>query len=527
MLDSRTQKYDRQLRLWQAHGQAALESSKICLLNATAVGSEILKNLILPAIGSFTVVDDKLVTQTDLGNNFFLLPESVGQSRARVVTDLLKELNEEVQGEAIEENPQNLIDQSRHFFEQFTLVVASELTEEYTLKLADLCWEFNVPFVTVKVHGFIAYARIQCREHTVVESHPEQIVDLRLDCPFESLQAFASSIDFEQLDSMAYGHIPYVIILLRCLEEWKASHEGHLPLNSTERAAFKDLIRSKQRAGLAEEQNFEEALAAAYRAWAPTTIPSSISAILNDSAADVITPNTPDFWIIARAVRDFVAHEGKGHLPLAGTVPDMHADTDSYVKLQTIYKAKAREDAAAVATRVKSLVELSKRSNPISTPDIDRFCKNAAHLRLIRYSSIHEEYAHTSPGLKQLGNWLSDPDDNIVWYVLFRAAERFRAVNGRYPGELSTPTSAKTDIAGLRESLNAFLNQSGLETTVVGNEFIEEFTRAGTSSLHSIASLHGGIVAQEIIKLLTHQYVPLDNTVILNGIKSTTSVYRL
>lgn len=43
-------KYDRQLRLWAASGQAALESSNILLVNSGSgtVGIETLKNLVLP-----------------------------------------------------------------------------------------------------------------------------------------------------------------------------------------------------------------------------------------------------------------------------------------------------------------------------------------------------------------------------------------------------------------------------------------------------------------------------------------------
>lgn len=45
-------KYDRQLRLWAASGQAALESSNILLVNSGpgTVGVETLKNLVLPGI---------------------------------------------------------------------------------------------------------------------------------------------------------------------------------------------------------------------------------------------------------------------------------------------------------------------------------------------------------------------------------------------------------------------------------------------------------------------------------------------
>ena len=43
-------KYDRQLRLWAASGQAALESANILLVNSgsATVGVETLKNLVLP-----------------------------------------------------------------------------------------------------------------------------------------------------------------------------------------------------------------------------------------------------------------------------------------------------------------------------------------------------------------------------------------------------------------------------------------------------------------------------------------------
>lgn len=37
-------------RLWGDHGQEALESAHVCLINATATGTEILKNLVLPGI---------------------------------------------------------------------------------------------------------------------------------------------------------------------------------------------------------------------------------------------------------------------------------------------------------------------------------------------------------------------------------------------------------------------------------------------------------------------------------------------
>ncbi|GCC42300.1 hypothetical protein chiPu_0026397, partial [Chiloscyllium punctatum] len=55
-------------RLWGDHGQEALEAAHVCLINASATGTEILKNLVLPGIGSFTIVDGSTVAGEDVGN---------------------------------------------------------------------------------------------------------------------------------------------------------------------------------------------------------------------------------------------------------------------------------------------------------------------------------------------------------------------------------------------------------------------------------------------------------------------------
>jgi amyloid beta precursor protein binding protein 1 len=107
---SKERKYDRQLRLWAATGQQALEDSRVLLVNSDGplgagstgvsgvVGVEALKNLVLPGIGGFTIVDPATVTESDLGVNFFLEEVSLGKSRAEETCRLLRELNPDVQG---------------------------------------------------------------------------------------------------------------------------------------------------------------------------------------------------------------------------------------------------------------------------------------------------------------------------------------------------------------------------------------------------------------------------------------------
>ena len=132
-----SRKYDRQLRVWGAHGQAALEGANVCLLHGGATGCETLKNLVLGGIHSFTVVDDAIVAEADLGNNFMLEAGSLGQPRARSVTQTLRELNPSVVGNYIEESPENLVASQPALVGTFSLVIASQVSCSATVGLQE------------------------------------------------------------------------------------------------------------------------------------------------------------------------------------------------------------------------------------------------------------------------------------------------------------------------------------------------------------------------------------------------------
>ncbi len=51
--------------------------------------------------------------------------------------------------------------------------------------------------------------------------------------------------------------------------------------------------------------------------------------------------------------------------------------------------------------------------------------------------------------------------------------------------------------------------------------------RCGGCELHSIAAFLGGCAAQEVIKLVTGQFIPFDNTFIYNGLNATTVTYKI
>ena len=79
------ERYDRQIRLWGPHGQAAIQSSTILFLGSDSVASEFLKNMVLHGVNNIIIVDNATTTEKDLGTNFFVNEESIGKSRAETV----------------------------------------------------------------------------------------------------------------------------------------------------------------------------------------------------------------------------------------------------------------------------------------------------------------------------------------------------------------------------------------------------------------------------------------------------------
>ncbi|KAG7263139.1 LOW QUALITY PROTEIN: hypothetical protein CRUP_038448 [Coryphaenoides rupestris] len=419
---SKEQKYDRQLRLWGDHGQEVLESAHVCLINATASGTEILKNLVLPGIGTFTIIDGHTVSGEDVGNNFFLSHSSIGRNRAQAATELLQELNSDVSGNFVEEGADQLLDNDPEFFLRFSIVIGVQLPESTLLRLAAVLWTAGVPFLVCRTYGLIGYMRLVVQEHTVIESHPDNALeDLRLDQPFSALTDHIQSYQLDSMDKKDHSHTPWIIIIAKYLEVWLTEHDGQPPKNYKEKEAFRQLIREgilKKENGVPEdEENFEEAVKNVNTALNPTKVPSSVQDLFNHEHCTNITSQSPSFWVILRAVKEFVQHEGRGCLPARGTIPDMIADSQRFIKLQNVYRDKALKDAAAVAQHVESLLQVAgKTPESISEKDIKLFCKNASFLRVVRCRSLADEYA---------------VDSSPSFWVILRAVKEFVQHEGR------------------------------------------------------------------------------------------------
>eukprot|EP01135_Chromosphaera_perkinsii_P011792 Nk52_evm38s2496 gene=Nk52_evmTU38s2496 len=511
---SKTQKYDRQIRLWGDHGQKALQQAKVCVINGgSATGSELLKNLVLPALGSFTVVDGHVVDGKSIGNNFFLDYDSMGHSRAQRVTELLSELNSDVAGNFVNNEVDSVLDNGRDFFKDFSVVIATQLNEIQLLRLGQVLWDANVPMLVVRTYGFIGYMRLVVKEHCVIESHPESSIDdLRLDVPFEGLRECYEGLNIDAMSDYEHSHVPYLLILAHYLDKWRKGHGDAAPKTRAEKDEFKrillDAMRKDANGFSKVEENFEEAVKHANKAWIKTSIPSDVQAIFDDSACCNLTADSSPFWIVANALKEFVAKHN-GVLPLRGSIPDMASDSDGYILLQKVFAKKAKSDYEEVLKITRSTLQQLGVNTHIEDSYVRLMCKNAFFLRVIRTRSLTEEYELESSASRIISDTLEDPENNnIMYYCVLRGVDLFCKKYKRYPGELSD-AEYEEDIGRLQTCVNNLLQDWGvsLGSLNIKADIVQEMVRFGNSEPHTMAAFMGGIGSQEVIKLLTQHYL--------------------
>ncbi|KAL3459455.1 hypothetical protein BJX64DRAFT_202900 [Aspergillus heterothallicus] len=544
---SKERKYDRQLRLWAASGQQALEESRVLLVNSDGpwadkgtgvsgvVGVETLKNLVLPGIGGFTIVDPAVVTEPDLGVNFFLEHESLGRSRAEETCRLLKELNPDVEGSFYSKPIAQILKEKPDFLSNYRLVLISGPIKHSSLQsLSSAAKTLGVPVLYTRSVGFYSAFSLQLPAvFPIVETHPdpESTQDLRLLNPWPELaEAGAGISNLDTLDDHYHGHIPYVLLLLHYLETWKESHGGKYPSNYKEKTEFRELVRSGARTNNPQggEENYDEAVAAVLKSLNPFALRSSTREIFDLDECKNLTADSAEFWVIAAAVREF--YEQHKALPLPGSLPDMKAQSADYVSLQNIYKSKARKDIGDVTEIIRKIESQLGRSVKISEKDIEVFCKNASHIQVIRGRDI-PQLEGDAQAQKRIRSELSNDESLIPIFIAFQILDIVvtKIQEGKYPeGSLD-------DGSVWSSELDRFLGAIATDDSATPDEDVQErileaareLRRTEGGELHNISSLTGGLVAQESLKVITRQYVPLDNTCIFNGIRSSSAMYKL
>lgn len=474
-----------------------------------------IKNLILPGIGSFTIIDGSIVTEEDLGTNFYVDKDAIGLSKSECCTRLLQELNPDVSGDFLDDSIDSMIETRSQYFQSFDVVVASNLKESTLKNLSSLLWEYNIPLVYCRSLGFFGSIRLQFKEHCVIEPHPDnKNLDLRIQNPFTALKEYLETTEL-------HSKSPWVHVIHKYLGEWQKDHDGNLPKNFKEKREFKEKIRRGMKA---DEENHEEAIRAVNTVFeSGGKVTSNLSAIFNDDACQKLNPKDKNlhFWVICKSMQDFIKTENNDLLPFPGVVPDMTADTDSFIKLQTIYKQKAVQDAENVYHRcLETLLNIGLTNEIISENKVRLYCREASGLRFIRGTKIQSEYGEWDKA-GRLVEGLECQHPLMELYVALRAYESFYTEYGYVPGE----SYVELDTPKLKGLVTKLLQELNIRNPI-NDDMIYEVCNYGGSEFHSISAFIGAAAAQEVIKLLTQQYVPIDNTWLYSGITTDTATYK-
>lgn len=277
----------------------------------------------------------------------------------------------------------------------YTLILATApIRPELLTKLAAHADQAIIPLFYIHSVGFYSYFSVHLPPaFPIVDTHPspETTTDLRLLKPWPELLEYAKekTKDLETMAADDHGHIPYIAILLHQLEEWKKDHDGQVPQNYKDKTAFRDLVKKATRTDNPEggEENFEEAVSAVLKSLNPPEPSSAVKDIFKAPECVIIKDNSAPFWVIAHAIGLFYTKYGV--LPVPGAVPDMKARSADYIQLQNVYKSKARKDFAEVLESVRFLERNANMSKHIEEKDVEAFCKNAAHIKLVRGRPFH------------------------------------------------------------------------------------------------------------------------------------------
>jgi amyloid beta precursor protein binding protein 1 len=131
------------------------------------------------------------------------------------------------------------------------------------------------------------------RFDAVVDSHTEELPSYRLDNAFPALLKHSVELDFDKMDVTDHGHIPYFVILVQGLHEWKQNvrqsgflfivrltcllpwlnsrkqHDGNLPAYKELKAFKEQLLAMKKKS---DEENFDEAASQAFKVSRKTEV---------------------------------------------------------------------------------------------------------------------------------------------------------------------------------------------------------------------------------------------------------------
>jgi NEDD8-activating enzyme E1 regulatory subunit len=298
-----------------------------------------------------------------------------------------------------------------------------------------------------------------------------------------------------------------------------------------------------------DEENVDEAYKSAFRAYPFTQIPFEIKDLLSSSHLSSVGPESPIFDRLLAALKVFV--DKKGVLPLSAALPDMHSDTENYIKLQRIYKDRANEEKAEFKGYIKGTVD---------DVLVDAFVKNAHALRVLegqKFGALDGNkdavgklcppyFDRMRCAQKVIANaimgatYSRDPVTHFCLSAFFNVlaasyqgqtdpkptAQEIQTELKRIIGDAELPEKEIGDCIGELCVHLFFFSYAGQPAWDGTHADMVDRVRTPTAELPNVAAFLGGLVAQEVIKVVTKQYVPINGYCVVDLVSTFTGIVR-
>ena len=503
------ERYDRQLRLWNVHGQKDIMNSTVLFAGSDCTASEFLKTMILHGIQNVIIVDDSIVDENDIATNFFVRDSSIGKYRAEEVAGLLNELNPTTKIETILKSPNNIEfmndDKIESMGNKVIVITCGNKSKSYLSELSDICRERKIVQAHIQTNGYLGVFYIDAGIHHFFEGsscEEKPISELRIANPFKELSDFWDSIDFDKLGDIEHAHIPYCAILYKASKQLKEKLKLQ-KLSFKESSLLRKEIESMERNDIDETQGlinkeecFEEALDNI-----PQAFNEEIPILTKDcfEFSDSIGEFDEPFWQLVRSTQRF--YNKHGVIPHYGGCPDMETTPAFYQKQKSIYIEKSKKDWLEIAE------DLKERNITIDETIFERFKKNVWRIGGVKYLPIRESIL-----LKPDFESIYDDSSKYLAIVqlLFIGSREFIEKYNRFP--------VNTDED--KQVMIEMVKNLGAPNEKITEMFVEEFCRTKGDILPSVVASFSAILAEEITKIIIHQAHTVSSVVVFDGVHS-------
>ena len=478
-------RYDRQLRLWGKSGQQQLESAHVCIVGKeTALLQETLKNLVLAGVSKFTWCCPERETrkyEADGSSN-----SGPKQVTSLFYADIVSDLNPLHPTGKVHIEQKGWSEQVLRTtqWDTFSLII---LCGPYFLHSGDVTTKKLPPTLKIYTRGLYGYIFTKLSyTHFILHTHPDYIVpNLGFRHPSPMLSSFMSEIDLERFPKDKLAGVPYAVLLFKVLQRVLSS-KSDVCVSSIRNELERWYIGEINPQGIAD-LNYAEAVKFSHLAVL------GYNGERGNNSSEVKRTGTYSHLVAsaknyvatlgqARSLNDKLAvlmcclgtfmEENDGEVIIDKNIPDMESDTAIYNKLKRVYQDWFECDF----TRMLQIVRRHPLGKSIEDSLVREFCENAGKLDMIEFTT-RDIFGDLYRG----DQFSSYP----VLETLLRSEQN-----------MSTPAMSPLE----RRALNFH-------------------------PTYQTESFMGGIVAQEAIKLITHQFVPVDNIVIYDGLKNSTTTF--